>query len=396
VAEDQYPALDFDPFSDEFLTDPYPFHERLREAGPVVWLERYRVWGMARHRQVNAALMNWEAFSSAAGVGLSNFNKEKPWRTPSIILEADPPLHTRTHKILTRALSPMSLHSLRADFEHEAERLVEELVERVTFDGVADLSRAYPLKIFPDALGIAPEGREALLAYGEMVFNAFGPRNERFERSMANAAAVTAAITAMCERDALDPSGIGAQVYRSVEEGVISYDEARLLVRSLLSAGLDTTVSAIGNALYLLARNVGEWRTLRDNPQLVRTAFDEALRLESPVQTFFRTTTRAFEVEGVRIPEGDKVLLFYGAANRDPRRWIDPNRFDIKRRSGGHVAFGTGVHRCVGEALSRIEGECILSALAARVKSLALDGKPKLRLNNTLRGFETMGLTVKT
>ena len=90
------------------------------------------------------------------------------------------------------------------------------------------------------------------------------------------------------------------------------------------------------------------------------------------------------------------MLLFYGAANRDPRRWIDPNRFDIRRRGGGHVAFGTGVHRCVGEALSRIEGECILSALAARVKSLALDGKPKLRLNNTLRGFETMGLTVKT
>ena len=113
------------------------------------------------------------------------------------------------------------------------------------------------------------------------------------------------------------------------------------------------------------------------------------------MQMFFRTTMRPVEVEGVAIPEGEKILLFLGAANRDPRRWLDANRFDVTRRGSGHLSFGTGIHRCVGESLARMAGESLLSAMAARIRSLALDGKPKLRLNNTLRGFETLGLTVK-
>lgn len=395
VGAAEFPVLDVDPFSDEFLTDPYPFHERIREAGPVVWLERYRVWGMARHQQVQGALMDWDRYGSSAGVGLSDFRKEKLWRVPTVILESDPPLHTRMHKVLTRALSPSSLGSLRADFEYEADQLVDELVGMGSFDGMADLVHAYLLKVFPDAVGVPSQGRRALIAYGNMVFNSFGPRNALFEAAMANAAAITAEIDAMCERDALAETGLGRQIYAEVETGEITRDEAHLLVRSLLSAGLDTTVSALGNTLFLFARNAPQWRAVREKPALVRTGFDEAIRLESPVQTLFRTTMRPVEIEGVAIPEGEKVLLFYGAANRDPRRWLDPNRFDVARRGGGHVGFGSGIHRCVGEALARMAGESLLFAMAARIRAIALDGKPKLRLNNTLRGFETLGLTVK-
>ena len=124
------PVSTVDPFSHAFLRDPYPHHEALREAGPVVWLEQYGIWTMARHQEVRDALTDWQTYCSSAGVGLSDFRKEPPWRPPSIILEADPPLHTRTRAVLTRILSPAAIKVLRETFEREAESLIERLVER--------------------------------------------------------------------------------------------------------------------------------------------------------------------------------------------------------------------------------------------------------------------------
>jgi 4-methoxybenzoate monooxygenase (O-demethylating) len=179
-----YCVLGLDPFSIEFLSDPYPFHKELRDAGPVVWLDHYQCWAMARYDQVHATLRDWETFSSSAGAGLSNFRKEPPWRPPSIILEADPPLHTRTRAVLSRMLSRAALKTLREKFEREAEALVDRIVARGSFDAIRDLAEAYPLKVFPDALGLPPEGRENLLPYGSMVFNAFGPRNQLFDAAI--------------------------------------------------------------------------------------------------------------------------------------------------------------------------------------------------------------------
>jgi len=388
------PVSTVDPFSHAFLRDPYPHHEALREAGPVVWLEQYGIWAMARHEQVRDALTDWQTYCSSAGVGLSDFRKEPPWRPPSIILEADPPLHTRTRAVLTRILSPAAIKILRDTFEREAESLIAQLVEQGEFDGVADLAEAYPLKVFPDAVGISEEGRENLLPYGTMVFNSFGPRNDLFNKAMANAGPVREWIMSRCSRAALAPGGLGLQIFAAVDAGELTEDEAGMLVRSFLSAGIDTTVYGLGNALYCMARYPEQWRTLREKPNLIRGAFEEVLRFEAPVQTFFRTTTRPIDVAGVRLGEGEKVLLFLAAANRDPRRWDRPDTFDVTRRAAGHMTFGTGIHGCVGQAVARLETEAILTALASRVVSLELTGEPKWRLNNTLRGFDTLPLRV--
>jgi cytochrome P450 len=388
------PVSTVDPFSHAFLRDPYPHHQALREAGPVVWLEQYGIWAMARHEQVRDALTDWQTYCSSAGVGLSDFRKEPPWRPPSIILEADPPLHTRTRAVLTRILSPAAIKILRDMFEREAESLIAQLVEQGEFDGVADLAEAYPLKVFPDAVGISEEGRENLLPYGTMVFNSFGPRNDLFNKAMANAGPVRDWIMSRCSRAALAPGGLGQQIFAAVDAGELTEDEAGMLVRSFLSAGIDTTVYGLGNALYCMARYPEQWRTLREKPNLIRGAFEEVLRFEAPVQTFFRTTTRPVEVAGVQLGEGEKVLLFLAAANRDPRRWDRPDTFDVTRRAAGHMTFGTGIHGCVGQAVARLETEAILTALASRAASLELTGEPKWRLNNTLRGFDTLPLRV--
>jgi cytochrome P450 len=383
-----------DPFSDRFLADPYPEHEALREAGAVVWLERYDVFASARHAEVQAALMDWRTYSSAAGVGLADLRKDEVFRPRSIILEVDPPLHEHTRPVLAGALSPAVIRGLRPAFEAEAERLVDDLARRGAFDGVTDLAEVYPIKVFADAMGLSDEGRENLLPYAAAVFNDFGPRNQLYEETRRGADAVRAWVLGQCHRDRLRPDGIGARVFAAADRGEATEEEAHALVRSLLTAGLDTTVYGLGNALFCLAERPGVWARLRADPRQARSAFEEVLRFESSVQTFFRTTTCATELGGVRLPADAKILLFLGAANRDPRRWGAPDVFDIERKASGHVAFGYGVHACVGQMVARLEGEIVLAALARRIATLELAGPPVRRLNNTLRGLKSLPLRV--
>ncbi|MDB5899094.1 MAG: cytochrome [Ramlibacter sp.] len=394
------PAVDIDPFSDAFLTDPYADHERMREAGPVIWLTKYGIYATARHAEVRAVLNDHENYISSAGVGLANFNKEAPFRPKSLILEADPPSHTKARAILARILSPKTVMQIREAFQQEAEQLLDRFVAKAAedgqVDGVTELSEVYPLKVFPDAVGLEAEGRKNLLLYGNMVFNSFGPRNELLRKSAELVQPVTQWIMEHCSREHLRPGGFGDMIFQAADRGEITQEEAPMLVRSFLSAGVDTTVNGIGNALLCLAQNPDQYEKLRADPTLARPAFEEALRYESAVQTFFRTTARDVELAGVKIAEGHKVLTFLAAANRDARQWPDPDRFDITRRPTGHMAFGSGIHGCVGQVVARLEGELILTALAKRVKTIELAGPPTRRLNNTLRALSNLPLRLVT
>jgi cytochrome P450 len=141
-----------------------------------------------------------------------------------------------------------------------------------------------------------------------------------------------------------------------------------------------------------LAENPEQFAALRADPSLARAAFEETVRYSSPVQTFFRTTNKDTELAGLALPEGSKVLMFLAAANRDPRQWDNPDKFDIQRKATGHVGFGFGVHACLGQMLARLEGECFLTAFARHVKHLEPAGAPKQQLNNTLRGLDSLPL----
>lgn len=185
---------------------------------------------------------------------------------------------------------------------------------------------------------------------------------------------------------------MGAEIHARAAADGFSAEDAAMLVRSFFSAGVDTTVQGLGNALWCLAQHPEQYNKLRAEPDSAPAAFEEVLRFEAPVQTFFRTTTREVDLDGATIGAGEKVLLFLGAANRDPRQWTDPNVFDITRRATGHVGFGFGIHACVGMAMARLEGEAILTALARHVRAIELTGEPRRMLNNTLRGLETLSL----
>lgn len=389
------PASGVDPFCQEFFENPFAAHEELREAGPVLRLSRYDVWAVARYAEVHAVLNDWQTFCSSRGAGLTDFAKEKPWRPKSLVLETDPPLHDKTRQVLNRVLSASVMTRLRERFAKEADTLIDELVERGTFDAITDLAEAYPLTVFPDAMGMPRENRRFLLPYGNMAFNAFGPRNEFFEAAFAEAEPVLAWLQRQMQREAFAPGGFGAAIHAAADTGELTQEEAPIVARSLLTAGVDTTVSGIGAAVYCLARFPEQFARLRAEPSLARAAFEEAVRYETPVQTFFRTTTRPVEIGGIAVDEGEKVLMFLGAANRDPRHWECPDDYDITRRTVGHVGFGSGIHQCVGQLLARLEGECVLSALARKAGSIEITGPIRRRYNNTLRALASLPVTVR-
>ena len=391
---DSQAAWEIDPYSEAVLVDPYAYYAELRARGPLLRIGKYGVWAAGRHAVVQAVFSDWKRFCSSRGIGLSDFKKEKPWRPPSIILEVDPPEHTRTRNVMARALSPMAVERLRTPFAAEARSLVDRLIQVGRFDVVPDLAEAYPLKVFPDAVGLDEEGRENFLTYGTMVFNAVGPDNFLRRNSLARAGAVVPWINAKCARSALAPQGFGAAIYAAVEGGEITEDEAALLVRSLLSAGVDTTVATLGNAVSCFAIYPDQWRRLRDNPALVKQAVEEVLRFESPVHTFARTASVNTEVAGVPVREGDKILCVLAAANRDPDKWSDPDTFDIGRRPAGHLAFGVGIHGCVGQAVARLEAEVVLTAMAERISSIEQTGRSVWRPGNSVRSLASLPVEI--
>jgi cytochrome P450 len=388
------PTSALDPFSLDFLRDPHPAHEALREAGPVVWLEKYGAYAVARHAEVRQVLNDPATFCSSRGVGLSDFQREKPWRPPSLVLERDPPEHDRARGVLNRALSATVMRSLRGRFAAAADELADDLVRKVRFDAMADCAEVYPMMVLPDAIGLSSQGREHLLPYAATAFNMFGPDNELRRAAVAQMAPHVEWISAQCKREALADDGIGAAIHAGADKGEVTRQEAELLVRSVLTAGFDTTVHGIGAAMRCLALNPDQFAALRADPSKARAAFEEAIRLETPVQTFFRTTAREVEIGGATIPEGEKVLMLLGAANRDPRKWPSPDRYDIDRPTAGHVGFGAGVHLCVGQLLARLEGETLLGAFAHVFARIEPDGEPTPLLNNTLRGWTRLPVIV--
>ena len=391
LTEDR-PTCDRDPFSEECIRDPYGWNAEIRDAGPVVWMSAYGLWGTGQHAHAKKVLDDWETFGSGAGVGLTNFHTEKPWRPPSKLLEADPPDHTPRREVADAAMAHSRLRGLRPVFDEQARLLVDRLLDKGDIDGMADIAQPYILKVFPDAVGLGPDGREQLLTYGDMVFNGFGPLNDIFHRSTAPAEEVVSYVMQCCDRDKLDPEGLGEVAYKAADDGAVTPEEALFIVRSMLSAGLDTTVYAIGNALNCFAEHPGEWAKLRDEPSKARNAIEEVLRYDSPFQALFRTTNRDVDLAGRHIPAKEKVLVFLGAANRDPAVFENPDVFDIDRNAAEHLGFGFGIHHCMGQAMARLEMTALFTELATRVDRIERLSDPVRHINNTLHGFATLPL----
>jgi cytochrome P450 len=389
-APEGVPTWDIDPYSPEVLAAPTNYYAGLRSRGPFVYVPKYSILACGQYEATREVFSDHERFVSSRGVGLQDFKLKEPWRPPSIILEVDPPAHKKTRTVMMRAMSPRAVTALKESFRQCADELVDELLAKRSFDAVAEFAEVYPTRVFPKAVGMRNSDRRKLVDYGAMVFNALGPDNEIRQAAMAKGPHIVPWITEQCQRENLDDDGIGAAIYSAADAGEISEDEAGMLVRSLLSAGVDTTVTALGNALWCLAMQPDQFSLLCSDPKLARPAFDEVLRYTSPVHSFCRTSIGDTTVSGVHIREHTKILCVLGAANLDEQHWPQADQFNVTRKPVGHLALGVGVHQCVGQNIARAEGEAVLAALAAKVSRIEIEGTPAWRPNNAIHALDQM------
>lgn len=384
------PEIDVDLWSDEVLSDPYPTYARLRDLGPVLYDPMHEAYVLPRYDEVREALQDWETFSSAQGVGLNERANSMAGRG---ILTTDPPLHDTRRRILNTQLVPREVARHHEFIVAEARTLVDELVERGSFDAVTDLAHRYSVKVVADLCGLPEEGREHLIERATAAFNTFGPDNELCLSSWDGFFELFGYATEFATPDRLTPGRWGTEIYEAGERGDIEPDACPGLMLAYVWAGMDTTVNAIGAALSLFADHPDQWDLVRHDRSLLVSAANEVLRIEPPVQRFTRATTRPVELAGAQLPERARVALLFGSANRDERRFPEPDRFDVTRNPVDHLSFGRGVHRCVGANLAQEEIRAVLDRLADRVRRFEVDER-RWRRNNALHGLERLDLTV--
>ncbi len=385
------PVYDVDLYSDEVLRDPYPHYKALRELGAVVWLPRNGLHAVARFEDVRAALRNPAVFSSAEGVAA---NEHVNTISRGTTLASDAPLHDRLRAIIAAPLLPRALEEIAPAIRTEARRLVEELVARGQFDAVSDLAQHLPLTIVSKLVGLEDHGRSSMLRWAAATFNVLGSMNERACTALKDVQEMRAYLGGDEIRSRLRPGSWGDRIFAAADRGEVEPERCPVLMRDYLGPSLDTTIFATANLVLLFGRHPAQWDLVREDPALIPNAINEALRLESPVRGFTRHLAADATIGDLTIPRESRVLLLYASANRDERKWQDPERFDVKRRANDHLGFGNGTHMCAGLHLARLEMTALLEVLVERVAGFEI-GEPVLALNNVLRGLASLPVRVK-
>jgi cytochrome P450 len=383
---------DLDPFDEATLRNPFPAWQELRDLGPGAFLTRHGMWFLGRYDQVKAALRDYATFSSARGIGL-NDRVNAAWK--EALINLDPPAHTQQRPLFTEKLSPHALKPVADTIQARADELVADLLERGEIDGVTDLAHDLPVNVIMDLIGWPHDERDRILEMAAPWFETMGPLNERAERAEPRVQAMMAYLHQAVVEERLTPGGFGANLLEAHRAGVLPIEGAVGLLAGYVVAAFDTTIAAIAAGTLLFATNPDQWEIVRAEPDLVPNAVNEVLRLETPIQYFSRVTTRDVDMgEGVVIPEGDRVIIGYGAANRDERHYSDPDRFDVRRRAGDQLAFSYGRHACAGQGLAKLETTAVFTAMARRVRRIELAAEPVRELNNTTRALASVPVRI--
>jgi len=383
------PDVDIDIYSPEAIADPYDNYRIFRDTAPIVRLPKYDLYLMARFADVQGALKNNALFSSGSGVAMNDLmNKAIAGST----LHTDAPYHGALRSIVSRPLTPARLTELRKGLFDLAENLVERLVAKGDFDAATELAPYLPVTVVSELVGLPEEGRERMLIWAGAVFNSLGPRGLELTEAALPIVEEMVTYARGCTADRVKPDSWVAKLYEAAEAGELGLDQVGPVMGDYLGPSLDTTILATGSVLALFAQHPDQWDKLRENPQLIPNAVNEAVRLESPIQAFSRVLTDDFSVEDQRLHKGARVLMVYASGNRDERRWEDPERFDITRRANEQLGFGHGIHMCMGANLARMEISALLTALIKRVKRFELHDAERIT-NNVLRGYKSLKLT---
>jgi cytochrome P450 len=375
---------ELDLFADEVLLDPYPHYAQLRELGAVVHLPTNGVYVLTRYDAIRDALADWETFSSRS-IG---FNPEVNKALTGTSLASDPPVHTQLRATLTENLTPRALRGLQTQIQAKAEALVDELVARGSFEAIDALARAFPLEVVADLIGFTGHTRENMLRWGQAAMEVIGPMNQRTAESFPIAGELYGWCSTVTAED-LAPGSVGRGIFDAERRGDIPPDTAGHIIHQYLGAGVDTTIAAIGNIVALFGAHPEQFDLVRQDPSLVPAAFNEVLRYWAPVHAWGRFVTRDAEIDGSVVPAGSQAAILFGAGNRDPRHYEDPDAFLVQRNPVDHLSFGYGPHGCAGQGLARLEAHAVIQALASRARRLVV-GEALRVPRNVTRSIEQL------
>lgn len=386
-----YPVCNIDFYANKTVADPTAAYKIMLALGPVVWLEKNNIHAICRHAAVKYVLRNHETFSSASGVSINeDVNKLLVGST----LNSDPPQHDVTRKITFAPLSPKYLKHIHDLIEKEARSIVKKMLDKQSFDAASELAPHLPLTIVRDLVGLGDFGKEHMLDWGAATFELMGDPKERRDSAISNLKAMRIFLDAP---DTLQHVAKDGWAHRAIKIGIESgMDATRAaeLMRDYIAPSLDTTISAIGFGIKLFAEHPEQWIKLRENRSLMRNAIEEVVRLNTPIRAFTRLVRIDTELENIPLKKNSRILVIFGAANRDSAQFPNPDDFDIERKTIGHVGFGQGVHACLGMNLARLEMTCLFNALADKVVKFDINGPIVPGTNSTIYSFANVPVRV--
>ena len=388
----------YNPLSSRTAQDPYPAYAALRDRAPVhrSWVLKGSVF--VRHGNVNAILRDHRRFGNDPREGTLSFRQRAMLPPPDeyTMLMLDPPDHTRLRALVNKAFTPRAVAALEPRIRGILGTLLDDIENPGAFDLMEAVARPLPVIVIAEMLGVPAEDRAQFRIWSaqraRLVEPTIGPR----ERTAGEAASqafdayfrpIIREWRAAAPRDDI----VSALVRAQDEGGHLSERETLNMLRLLLTAGNETTVNLIGNGILALLRHPDQLERLRDDPGLIPGAVEELLRFDAPVQADFRRVLADCDVNSHALRKHDNVLLLLGAANRDPEVFEDLDRLDVGRERGPHLAFGSGIHHCLGAPLARLEGRVVLEMLLERFRSMSLLGdRPRFRRGIVLRGLGSL------
>ena len=390
----------FNPLAASMRINPYPAYRRLLTKDPVHWSELLRGWVLTRYADVAAVYRDPRLINDRSEALEQWFGRSVDEVGPFMrifsrsLLGIDPPDHTRLRALVSTAFTPRAVEALRPRIHEIVDQSLDAARARGQMDVVHDLAYPLPVIVIAELLGVPPEDRQRLKQWSDDLGEGLEPlrspeAQKRIDRSSAEVLDYFRGIVQERRRQPREDL-ISALVAAGSDGDRLSEDELLATLVLLLAAGNETTTSLIGNAVLALLNHPDQLDWLHQNPDQIEPAVEELLRYDSPVQVGSRMANADVEIGGRTIRRGDLVVMLLGAANRDPEQFPDPDRLNLSRSDNRHLAFGVGIHYCLGAPLARIEGQIALGAIAERLHNLHLAGTPRWRETMVLHGLQSL------
>ncbi len=401
---------DFNPFSPDLRTDPYPIYKSLREEEPVYWSQLMQVWIVTRYDDIFAILRDHERFSSdrlkATNPLVQQMESYRlasgPLGRSPTMLSLDPPAHTRMRTLVNKAFTPRVVERNRPRIQEIADQLIDDLPDPHSLDVVRDLAVPLPVIVIAEVLGVPATDRGRFKSWSTDIAGSLGgpfQTPDKLERATESANELADYFRDQINLRRREPRDdlLSAMVAAEEQGDLLTEDELLATCILLLVAGNETTTNLIGNGMLALLNNPDQRRRLQEDLSLLPSAVDEMLRYDGPAQMTSRVVAEEMEFGGKHMIPGHVVLTVLGAANRDPEQFPDPDRFDVARKNNRHLAFGLGIHYCLGAPLAVAEAQIAFQTLLRRLpEPEAAFEAPSWGPSFILRGLTTLPVRSKT